>query len=1120
MKLSTLLSTPILKKYQPIRLVLKPRVNKIHKRASCTVYSFLNINHSNINIMNSRYFPKTICFVLVYFSLHFTASLLGQGKTVQFPTHQNASVSQKTGILGKMTSLSQLHENDILNQNFYSDILLDKKHGLTPHVSERNNSEYGYLEHLGTGMNIPYASVTDSAGNTYITGAGSNTESAQGDFLTIKVGVSGEIIWEKREAGTLYAVEYGVNIALDETGNPIATGVQWNGNDMDVFTIKYDQNTGNELWSSVYDGGHGALDAPTTMAIDDSGAILIGGISYTGTSVEYLLLKYDASGQPLWSAVDSNPILQSWNEPTAIATDAFGNIAITGYAAVDGDSQGYWEGYLTIFYDSNGNQVWRQPYLFERNVDENDPTSEIIKTHSVAKGIAFDASGNIIVTGTFDVASADRTGTIKYNTNGDESWIKTYRAGEFNNDITNGHDVKIGGADKIYIVGRHRSGWINEGLLLISYEDDGSENWVEENQNIIQIQTAKMVLDINNLPVIAGLGYDENTEDQRVRVFRYSEEGEILKETSYLKLDSNTEGIRDLINLAIDDNDNAYAVLDNYYTSRGGVFETVKMPFDSGPNNPEWTAIYETPFSSSNTRMLSSTFDSDSNTYVTGDFGVIENNQYFRNFFVAKYNMNGEVEWEKDFNQQNGNEAEGIVAKIDSEENLIVFLLPNPESALPLRIKKYNTAGNLIWETEKELHTALLRAFFLDDNNNIYVGGYSKENIADDFPVFTTIKYTSEGNEAWTRFATTGNPDDFIFEINAGAVNAEGDVVLTGVSGYSTMFANVVDLTVLKYNSSGDLEWLNKYPQPDFVSTGFDLLIANNNVIYVSGMQQQEITSFVEELVALKIDNDGEEVWTTSYGQSNEGRRIRPYKIMQNTEGNLVIPSYSLYWVMGETPNNRINTLQLNKESGEIEWENNSEIGRYYRDAYIDGEDNLFILNQAGEFTYKRLGSYTLGTLLKIDNNGDAIEESFYEGPELPDFDPTTISPLNNGTLLMGGTLYNNSFFSGLYFFEANHIPLGITENDNQLPTNSNWLGQNYPNPVNSRTSIPLYLLNGGSTDIAIYDSLGRMVYSLTKTFDTGQNIIEMDLSHLKSGIYYYQIQNGPFKAARKLIKQ
>lgn len=1068
--------------------------------------------------MYVSYFSKTSSLILGLLCLYFSMQLSAQEKTAEFSNLSGYELSQKIGILSKIAPMPQ--KAKILGETspFYSNLLLDKKHGLNPFSSQNRNPDYEFLEHLGTGMNIPYASVTDSSGNTFITGAASNEESAQGNFMTIMVDTNGEIIWEKRQEATLYALEYGVEITLDGSGNPIVTGVRWNGNDLDVFTIKYDQTTGNEIWATDFDGGNAALDVPTTITVTAAGDILIGGITYTGTSVEYLLLKYDSAGQLQWDITDTNPISQSWNEPTAIATDAVGNIAITGFAAVDGDSQGYWEGYLTIVYDQNGTQLWRQPFVFQRNIDENDPNSDIINTHSTAKGIAFDATGNVIVTGTFDAVNADRIGTIKYDASGNEEWIKTYRAGEFNNDITNGHEVKIGGTNKIYIAGRHRNAWIDEGIVLISYADDGSENWVEENQNLIQIQTAKMILDANSLPVVAGLGYDEGTQDRRVRVLRYSETGEVLEETSYLKMYSGTEGIQDLIGLALDANDNVFVVLDNYYTAKGGVFETVKMPFDSGANNPDWTNIFETPLSSSNTRMLNSVTDSE-NTYVTGDFGIIENNEYYRNFFVAKYNEAGEVAWEKDYNIQNGNEANGIVAKVDSAGNVIVFLLPSPESTLPLRIKKYTATGDLIWEIEKEMHNALLRAFFLDADDNLYIGGNSKENIADAFPVFTTIKYTAEGEEVWTHYASTGNPDDTVFEVNAGVVNAEGEVVLAGVSGYTTMFSEVVDLTALKYSSSGNLEWLHKYVQPNFGSAGTDVLVDDANNIYIAGVQQEMLNN-IEEMVALKLNTNGDALWTTTYGQSNEGRRIRPYKIMKNSEGNLVIPSYSLYWVLGEAPNNRINTLQLDSENGEIAWEHNSEIGRYYRDAYIDGDDNMFLWNQASEFSYKRLGSYTLGALLKLDNNGQDMEENFFVGPELPDFDPATITPLSNGTLILAGTLYNTSFFSGLYFFDSTHTPLGIEENENLQPTDTDWLGQNYPNPVNSNTTIPFFLKSGGETSIVIFDNLGRKIYSLDNEFSTiGNNKIEVDLSHLETGIYYYQIKNGHYKATRKLLK-
>ncbi|GAA5029833.1 hypothetical protein GCM10011506_18410 [Marivirga lumbricoides] len=969
-------------------------------------------------------------------------------------------------------------------------------------------------------MNTPYASVSDASGNTYITGVGSNAESTQGDFVTIKVDPTGTLIWETRQSGSLYAVEYGVQIHLDAIGNPVATGVGWNGSDMDVYTIKYEQATGVEIWSTTFDSGNSTLDIPTAMDISPTGDIVIGGITYTGASMEYLVLKYNASGQLLWSAADSNPIASSWNEPSAIAVNESGVVAITGYAAVDGDSQGYWEGYLTLLYDSEGKQVWRRPFLFQSLVDETDPSSGLNNTHSAAKSIAFDANGNLIVTGTFDVINAPRMGTIKYDSDGNEEWIKTYRAGEFKDDYTNGHSIKIAGKDKIYVVGRHTAGWINEGLVLISYADDGQENWTDENQNIIQIQTAKMILDEDNLPVIAGLGYDDGTQDLRVRVFKYSENGTILNETSYLKMFSATESIKNLIGLSVDNNDNVYLTLDNYYTSKGGVFETVRIPFDSDPNNPDWTAVLETPLSSSNTRMLNSTVDSENNTYVTGDFGVIENNQFIMNYFVAQYNEAGEVQWEKNFSPQDGIEPGGIVVKVDTDDNLIVFLLPNPYTVLPLRINKYTPSGDLIWEIEKEVHSALFSAFFLDDDNNIYVSGSAKENDSDDFPVFATLKYNAEGEEEWAQFNTTGQPDDFVFEINAGEVTSDGAVILTGVSGYSSMFAQVVDLTVIKYNSAGNLEWLNKYPQPDFGSNGVDLLTDQDNNIYVCGRQVEPLMQ-VEELLALKIDPDGEVLWTTSYGQSDEGRRINPYKIMQNSLGNLIIPSYSLYWVAGEPSNNRINSIELDQQTGEIVWENNSEIGRYYKDAYIDGDNTLFILGQTQEVTYKRLGTNTIASLLKINSVGQTIEELDFAGPALSDYNPSNITPLNNGSLLLGGTLYNIDFYSGIYFFESSHIVLGTSEHGFEHPNVSNWLGQNFPNPVQDQTTIPFFLKNGGKTSIIIYDSTGKSVYSIMdKNFSAGNHKININLDQLDRGIYYYQIKNGTYKTAKRLLKQ
>lgn len=1069
-------------------------------------------------------YQKSILFILVWIAQTIAFSAMAQltpldNNLSELPGY---SFSKKHGVMAKLTKIPS--NNQQSKAPFYANSFKDKKHGLQPYknTGEQANRDTGfeYLEHVDTGMNIPFAATTDTDGNTYITGSASSTEKPIGQFITIKLDPQGELVWEKRMEATDYTAEFGMELLLDQNQNPIVSGVRWNGNNMDLYTIKYSADNGNEIWSTIYDSGHQAMEVPTAITMTDSGELIVAGITYTGTSVEYMVVKYSPLGELLWDTIDTNPIQNTWNEPTSIATDIAGNIAVTGYAAVDGTSEGYWQGYLTIRYNSNGEQQWRMPYLYERLEDENNPSSELINTHSIAEGVSLDANGNTYVTGAFDKVLLQRAGTIKYDENGTEEWINIYRAGEEDDHLTNGLEIETTPNNIIYVAGRHRDDWTNEGTILISYNEDGTENWVDEKENLIQIRTAKLLLDKNDLPIVSGIGYDEGTFDDRIRVFRFSETGEVLKETSYLKLQSPTEGIREYINVSLDDSENIYVVLDNFYTAKGGVFETVKLPFDSGDNNPEWSHIYETPLSKSGTRMLTTTHH-ENNMYATGDFNTIENNQLFPNFFVSKYNEDGTVAWQKIFNEQNDNASNGIIARVNQQGELIVILIPNPSSSYPIRLKKYTPEGELIWETEKEIENALLRAFFLDEAGNIYISGNSKEDPADQSPVFTTIKYNGEGEELWTRYETTDNPYDFVFEINDGAGTEEGDIILTGVSGTATMFGEDVDLTAIKYNNSGELQWVNKYPQPDFNSAGFNLILDADNNAYISGGRQEPIHQ-VEDIVTLKLDTNGEVVWKTTYGQSDEGRLMRPYKIMTDSNGNIVIPSYSLYFVQGQPTNNRITTIQLEKESGVLNWVHNTELEHYYSDSYIDHEDNLYLYGQAGFITYKRLTSAAIGgNLIRIDSNGQNIgEEEVFFNDELALFYPNSLTPLDNGTLVLGGHLNHElSFFSGLYFFESEHVILGIDDNPIDEDSNANWIGQNYPNPTSGITKIPFFLNSSTKVNLTLYDLQGRSISQpLSKIFPAGNNTLQVNVSGLQTGVYFYQIEAGNFKKARKII--
>jgi hypothetical protein len=80
-------------------------------------------------------------------------------------------------------------------------------------------------------------------------------------------------------------------------------------------------------------------------------------------------------------------------------------------------------------------------------------------------------------------------------------------------------------------------------------------------------------------------------------------------------------------------------------------------------------------------------------------------------------------------------------------------------------------------------------------------------------------------------------------------------------------------------------------------------------------------------------------------------------------------------------------------------------------------------------------------------------------------------------------------------------------------------LGQNYPNPFNSSTRIEYELPRAGFTTLKIYNSLGVLITSLVSNYlQPGKYIIEWDASKFASGLYFYRLQTGTFKATRKLI--
>jgi hypothetical protein len=90
-------------------------------------------------------------------------------------------------------------------------------------------------------------------------------------------------------------------------------------------------------------------------------------------------------------------------------------------------------------------------------------------------------------------------------------------------------------------------------------------------------------------------------------------------------------------------------------------------------------------------------------------------------------------------------------------------------------------------------------------------------------------------------------------------------------------------------------------------------------------------------------------------------------------------------------------------------------------------------------------------------------------------------------------------------------VPTGI-KTMNSLTANLNF----YPNPASTNGTIEVVLNENSKLDITVLNSVGQTVYNTSVNGNTGSNKVNVDLSSLSSGLYFYQVKIGGNKAITK----
>jgi hypothetical protein len=313
----------------------------------------------------------------------------------------------------------------------YHEMYLVKYNTLGTHVWSQHlaGTDYVWPTDLAIDPSGDFAVVGRFEGTVDL-GGGPLTSATVGeeDVFVAKYKADGTYVWSRSFGpawwgGATYWGYPGERVTVDGSGHVVIAGgflgtVDFGGGPLtnagtkdhasDIFIAKYAAADGSHLWSNRY-GDPLVAEFVGGLAVDPPGEIVavgrmtypvdLGGGLLEGPAGEVIFLaKFSASGGHIWS--------QRFNSGLApgVAVGPSGEIAFTGRGAGDFGGGVLANGLLIATYDSTGAHLWSNTYPAEGL----SPGGFL--PHSPSRDVAFDPSGNVMITGSF-VGTADFGGS-------------------------------------------------------------------------------------------------------------------------------------------------------------------------------------------------------------------------------------------------------------------------------------------------------------------------------------------------------------------------------------------------------------------------------------------------------------------------------------------------------------------------------------------------------------------------------------------------------------------------------------------------------------------------------------------------------------------------------------
>ena len=495
-------------------------------------------------------------------------------------------------------------------------------------------------------------------------------------------------------------------------------------------------------------------------------------------------------------------------------------------------------------------------------------------------------------------------------------------------------------------------------------------------------------------------------------------------------------------------------------------------------------------------------------SYVTGYINqAIGNN----NIILIKYTQSGDTVWVRTYNGNAGLNDKGMDVCSDINGNVYVTGYAQFEGkANDVVVLKYSPEGTFRWVKQFSSSNSAAddagTSLTVDGSNNVYVTGYTTK--IDGYTDIFVMKIAPSGEVLWTK--TEDGQFNFNSAGNGIAVSSMGNIYVTGY--YSSSAANT-NIAVIKYNSSGNLEWskeINGSGNGDDNSWG--IVVDDEDNIYVTGYTTALLNNI--DCYTARFSSTGTLLWSRTYnGTGNQTDKA----------WGIVVDSDGSAYITGQTTSNNSNTDFLTikySSNGLMQWNSiyngvgNKEDVSIGIDL-LPNENNLFVTGKS----WGTNNNYDFATIKYNTGNGNQSQVNIYSLSSNSQDIPTDIKSSKSGHIVVTGYGVNIA---------------GVNETDSYISTISlNWgsepisnteipsafsLEQNYPNPFNPSTSIKFSLPDDISVKLAIYDVIGRVIDVLVeRRLEAGIHTVSFNAMNLPSGIYFCKLEAGNYNAVKKM---